>query len=69
MTSWRLWIERRMFAVRSASSVVNVAVSRFSGANRLNVPCRAATAAALGAAPLRAGSWNAWAPPASSSSR
>ena len=38
--------------VRCASSVVNVCVSRFSGAKRLNVPRRSATALGLGAAPV-----------------
>ncbi len=38
VTSCRLWIERRMFALRCTSSRVNVPVSRFSGAKRLNVP-------------------------------
>ena len=68
-TSWRLWIELRMFLVRCASSDVNVFVSRLSGANRLNVPVRSATALGLGAAPVAEPSWNNCAPPPSRSSR
>ena len=69
VTTARLWIERLMLRWRCASSLVNVCVSRFSGAKRLNTPRRSRTALGLGAAPFAPGFWNAPAPPESSSSR
>ena len=68
-TRLRLWIARFRFELRCESSLVKFSALRSSGAKCLKSAASVAAVAALGLFAVAPLPLNAWAPPASSSSR